>query len=191
MEQKMSREELIDLTETIMARYNKTTKRMLTDEEFDKLLMKFKNSINHSRGTDLIFYPELVGLSDNPSVYEIVDLAMKGIPGNDFYHNIDDTGNLKKYEFLEREEITTKQKMSREELIDLTEALMTMYNKTTKRMLTAKEQDALAVKFDKSINHPGGTDLIFYPELVGLPDNASVYEIVDLAMQGIPGNDDK
>lgn len=83
MEQKISREELIDLTETIMARYNKTTKRMLTDEEFDKLLMKFKNSINHSRGTDLIFYPELVGLSDNPSVYEIVDLAMKGIPEND------------------------------------------------------------------------------------------------------------
>jgi hypothetical protein len=155
MEQKMSREELIDLTETIMARYNKTTKRMLTDEEFDKLLMKFKNSINHSRGTDLIFYPELVGLSDNPSVYEIVDLAMKGIPGNDFYHNIDDTGNLRKYEFLESEEITTKQKMSREELIDLTEALMTMYNKTTKRLLTEKEQDALAVKFDKSINHPG------------------------------------
>ena len=146
MEQKMSREELIDLTETIMARYNKTTKRMLTDEEFDKLLMKFKNSINHSRGTDLIFYP---------SVYEIVDLAMKGIPGNDFYHNIDDTGNLRKYEFLESEEITTKQKMSREELIDLTEALMTMYNKTTKRLLTEKEQDALAVKFDKSINHPG------------------------------------
>ena len=191
MEQKMSREELIDLTETIMARYNKTTKRMLTDEEFDKLLIKFKDSINHSRGTDLIFYPELVGLSDNPSVYEIVDLAMKGIPGNDFYHNIDDTGNLKKYEFLESEEITTKQKMSREELIDLTEALMTMYNKTTKRLLTEKEQDALAVKFDKSINHPGGTDLIFYPELVGLPDNASVYEIVDLAMQGIPENDDK
>ncbi|EOS32066.1 hypothetical protein C804_02777 [Lachnospiraceae bacterium A4] len=41
MEQKMSREELIDLTETIMAGYNKTTKRMLTDEEFDKLLIKF------------------------------------------------------------------------------------------------------------------------------------------------------
>ena len=39
-----------------------------------------------------------------------------------------------------------EQKMSREELIDLTEALMTMYNKTTKRLLTEKEQDALAVK---------------------------------------------
>lgn len=48
-----------------------------------------------------------------------------------------------------------EQKMSREELIDLTETLMTMYNKTTKRLLTEKEQDALAVKFDKSINHPG------------------------------------
>ncbi len=83
MKQKMSREELIDLTEAIMATYDKTTKRMLTDEELDKLVMKFKDSINHPGGTDLIFHPELVGLSDNPSVYEIVDLAMKGIPEND------------------------------------------------------------------------------------------------------------
>lgn len=83
MKQKMSREELIDLTEAIMATYNKTTKTMLTDEELDKLVIKFKNSINHPRGTDLIFYPDLVGLPDNPSVYEIVDLAMKGIPEND------------------------------------------------------------------------------------------------------------
>lgn len=77
-------------------------------------------------------------------------------------------------------------KMSREELIDLTEAVMTMYDKNTKRMLEADEQDALAVKFIENINHPGGTDLIFYPELVGLPSNPSVYEIVDLAMKGIP-----
>ena len=109
----------------------------------------------------------------------------------DFYHNVDDMGNLRKYEFSESEERTMKQKMSREELIDLTEALMTFYDKTTKRMLTDKEQDALAVKFDESINHPGGIDLIFYPVLVGLPDNPSVYEIVDLAMKGIPENDDK
>ena len=73
----------------------------------------------------------------------------------DFYHIVDDMGNLRKYEFSESEERTMKQKMSREELIDLTEALMTFYDKTTKRMLTDKEQDALAVKFDKSINHPG------------------------------------
>ena len=77
-------------------------------------------------------------------------------------------------------------KMSREELIDLTEAVMTMYDKNTKRMLEADEQDALAVKFIENINHPGGTDLIFYPELVGLPSNPSVYKIVDLAMKGIP-----
>ncbi len=78
------------------------------------------------------------------------------------------------------------QKMSREELIDLTEAIMTMYNKNTKRFLEADEQDALVVKFLENINHPAGTDLIFYPELAGLPSNPSVYEIVDLAMKEIP-----
>ena len=49
----------------------------------------------------------------------------------------------------------------------------------------------MLTKFKDSINHPGGTDLIFHPDLVGLPDNPSVYEIVDLAMKGIPENDDK
>lgn len=40
---------------------------------------KFKKGINHPGGSDLIFYPKLVGLSNEPTVDEIVDLAMKGI----------------------------------------------------------------------------------------------------------------
>lgn len=109
----------------------------------------------------------------------------------DFYHNVDDMGNLRKYDFSESEERTMKQKMSREELIDLTETIMARFNKTTKKMLTDEEFDKVLTKFKDSINHPGGTDLIFHPDLVGLPDNPSVYEIVDLAMKGIPKNDDK
>lgn len=43
----------------------------------------------------------------------------------------------------------------------------------------------MVVKFKKSINHPGGSDLIYYPELVGLPPEPTVDEIVDLAIKGI------
>lgn len=77
-------------------------------------------------------------------------------------------------------------KMSREELIDLTESIYTMYNKNTKRFLEEDEHLALIHKFLENISHPAGTDLIFYPELVGLPSNPSVYEIVDLAMKEFP-----
>ena len=44
---------------------------------------------------------------------------------------------------------------------------------------------ALVMKFKRSIKHPGGTDLIFYPQLIGLPSEPTVDEIVDLAMKGI------
>ena len=81
--------------------------------------------------------------------------------------------------------------MSREELIDLVETIITMYDKKNQKELDAYEQDTLVIKFEDNINHPGGSDLIFYPELVGLPDEASVEEIVDLAMKGILDNEDK
>lgn len=51
--------------------------------------------------------------------------------------------------------------------------------------ISNEEIHALVLKFEKSINHSGGSDLLFYPELVGLPSNATVDEIVDLAMKGI------
>lgn len=75
--------------------------------------------------------------------------------------------------------------MTREELVDLVETIITVYDKKTKKSLTEKEHIALVVKFKKSINHPGGTDLIYYPELVGLPPEPTVEEIVDLAIKGI------
>lgn len=78
------------------------------------------------------------------------------------------------------------QTLSREELVDLVEAIISMQDTTTKKELTEQEHAALVVKFKKGINHPGGSDLIYYPELVGLPSNATVDEIVDLAMSGVP-----
>lgn len=79
MSQNMTREELVDLVETIMTVRDKKTNKLLSEEEHHALVMKFKRSINHPGGTDLIYYPELVGLPPKPTVDEIVDLAMKGI----------------------------------------------------------------------------------------------------------------
>lgn len=53
------------------------------------------------------------------------------------------------------------------------------------RLLTEEEHCALVAKFKKGINHPGGSDLIYYPELVGLPKEPTVDEIIDLAIKGI------
>lgn len=76
------------------------------------------------------------------------------------------------------------QKLSREDLVDLVDSIINIYDKKHKRELTEEEHVALVVKFIKGINHPGGSDLIFYPELVGLPQNPTIEEIVDLAMKG-------
>lgn len=78
-----------------------------------------------------------------------------------------------------------EQKATREELVDLVETIMSVHDKKTGRLLTEEEHCALVVKFEKGINHPGGSDLIYYPELVGLPREATVDEIVDLAMKGV------
>ncbi len=78
MEQKLSREEIIDLVEMIMSVHDKKTGKLLTEEEHCMLIAKFKRGINHPGGSDLIYYPELVGLSKEPTIDEIVDLAIKG-----------------------------------------------------------------------------------------------------------------
>lgn len=39
------------------------------------------------------------------------------------------------------------------------------------------------IKFKRGIKHPGETDLIYYPELFGLPKKPTVGKIVDLAMR--------
>jgi len=80
MSEKLSRQELIDLVEIIVSGgYDKVTGKEYTEEEHFKMVVKFKNSINHPGGSDLIFYPEHVGLPKNPTVEEIVDLAIRGI----------------------------------------------------------------------------------------------------------------
>ncbi|MDE6700103.1 MAG: bacteriocin immunity protein [Acetatifactor sp.] len=79
MEEKLSREELVDLVETIMSVHDKKTGRLLTEEEHHALVIKFKKGIKHPGGSDLIYYPQLVGLPKEPTVDEIVDLAMKGV----------------------------------------------------------------------------------------------------------------
>lgn len=82
MDQKLSREDLVDLVETIISVHDKKTGKLLTEEEHCALVAKFKKSINHPGGSDLIYYPELVaefaGLNREPTVDEIVDLAIKG-----------------------------------------------------------------------------------------------------------------
>ena len=82
MEQKLSREELVDLVETIISVHDKKTGKLLTEEEHCALVVKFKEIINHPGGSDLIYYPNLVaefaGLNREPTVDEIVDLAIKG-----------------------------------------------------------------------------------------------------------------
>ncbi len=75
------------------------------------------------------------------------------------------------------------QKMSREELVDLVETIMTVRDKKTGKLLSEEEHDKLVLEFEENINHPGGSDLIYYPELVGLPPEPTVDEIVDLEMQ--------
>lgn len=78
MSQKLSREDLLELVEAIISEYDKNTKKELTEEEHAALVVKFKKGINHKRGSGLIYYSEDVGLSSDPTVEEIVDLAMKG-----------------------------------------------------------------------------------------------------------------
>ena len=74
MSQNMTREELVDLVETIITMRDKNTNKLLSEEEHIALVVKFKTNIKHPGGTDLIFYPELVGLSSEPTVDEIADL---------------------------------------------------------------------------------------------------------------------
>lgn len=74
-----------------------------------------------------------------------------------------------------------EQKLSRDELMELVNSIITVRDKDG-NLLSEADHLALVVKFKNSINHPGGSDLIYYPELVGLPPEPTAEEIVDLAM---------
>lgn len=77
----ISKEELTELVESIMTVRDKKTGKKLSEQEHCDLVNKFKKSINHSGGSDLIYYPQLIaefaGLNREPTVDEIVELAMK------------------------------------------------------------------------------------------------------------------
>lgn len=77
----LSREELTELVKSIMTVRDKNGKP-LSEQEHCDLVNKFKKSINHHGGSDLIYYPQLIaefaGLNREPTVDEIVDLAIKG-----------------------------------------------------------------------------------------------------------------
>lgn len=76
------------------------------------------------------------------------------------------------------------EKLSRNELVALVQSIISVQDANGNK-LTEMEHHRLVIKFKRGINHPGGTDLIYYPELVGLPGNATIDEIVDLAIKGI------
>lgn len=76
--EKLSREELLELVEEIRTVRERGTGRRLGEEEHCELVNKFRNAINHPGGSDLIYYPELVGLPPEPTTEEIVDLALRG-----------------------------------------------------------------------------------------------------------------
>lgn len=79
----LSREELVELVESIMTVRDKKTGRKLSEQEHCDLVNKFKKSIKHPGGSDLIYYPNLIkefaDLNREPTVDEIVDLAMKDV----------------------------------------------------------------------------------------------------------------
>ncbi len=76
------------------------------------------------------------------------------------------------------------EKMERDDLVNLVKEIISVTENGTNRVFTEEEHHALVLKFKKNINHPGGSDLIYYPELVGLPPEPTVDEIVDLAIKG-------
>jgi len=73
----MSREELINLVKIIMAGgEDENTGKSYTESELDKLVVLFEKRIPNKNGSDLIFYPNLCGLSGDPTAEEIVEAAL-------------------------------------------------------------------------------------------------------------------
>ena len=67
---------------------------------------------------------------------------------------------------------------------ELIESIMSVRKKTNK-VLTEKEYHELVLKFKRSLKNLGGSDLIYYLELVGLPKESTAEEVADLTMKGI------
>ena len=78
----ITKEELVKLIKSIMTLRDSKTGKKLTEQEHLDLVNKFKASIKHSGGSDLIYYPELIeefkGLGREPTAEEIAEAALKG-----------------------------------------------------------------------------------------------------------------
>lgn len=73
--------------------------------------------------------------------------------------------------------------MNREELLNLVKIIMAAgEDENTGKRYTESEVDKLVVLFEKSIPNKNGSDLIFYPDLCGLPEEATAEEIVEAAL---------
>lgn len=73
----MSREELIKLVKIIMdGGKDEKTGIKYTESEVNKLVRLFEKNIPNKNGSDLIFYPDICGLGENPTAEEIVEAAL-------------------------------------------------------------------------------------------------------------------
>lgn len=77
MNDKLSREELIDLVKIIInVGVDSRTGKEYTDSEVNKMVQIFESNILSPDGSDLIFYPDLCGLKIDASAEEIVDAGL-------------------------------------------------------------------------------------------------------------------
>lgn len=77
MNNKLSREELIDLVNIIMnSGVDSKTGKEYTDSEVIRMVQIFESNITSPDGSDLIFYPDLCGLNIDASAEEIVDAGL-------------------------------------------------------------------------------------------------------------------
>lgn len=73
----MSKEELIKLVKAIRTLRSEENGAILSENEVDRMIDVFCDNIPNKRGTDLLFYPHLCGLPDDPTDEEVVEMAMK------------------------------------------------------------------------------------------------------------------
>lgn len=73
----MTKNELLKLVRGILTLTNEDTGEMYSESEIDRMVELFTKSIVSKKGSDLLFYPSLCGLSSDATVEEIVDRALQ------------------------------------------------------------------------------------------------------------------
>lgn len=78
MRNKLSQEDLIRLVRIIMnAGEDEETGKEYTEDEIDRMIEIFEDNIISAHGSDLIFYPESCGLSEDATAEDIVMAALR------------------------------------------------------------------------------------------------------------------